>query len=892
MTSNRKNLSWFQWMAVATGLIALTGIFLLSSGDAHGADPKPTDVPRSFSNPFADVPGGLDDAWDESEDEEPPAPQAAKAAPTTRTTPAARPTAPSNVGRPTVSLPGKTGAPSNPASNVPDPKAVPGGVEVGGGPPSGIVSKGALPSIQIDTDTGLGKGGSIIVTDFNYPDADIMDLAKTLGKLTGKNFIFDKDVKGKISIVSNGPITVSDAWKAFLTALDINGFTILESGNFLQIAQSRQARDKQVKTFTGDDAPATDTFITRIFPVKYISADEVARVFRNFIPPNSRIIPHEQTNTVIVTDTGTNLAKLAKMLEFLDIETHDAGIEVVTVKYASAVEMAKLIDTLIPGTTAGTTRPVPGRSSGSRSGFTSRRTKEGGLINNILADERTNTLIVHANAKGAEQVRELVVQLDKKMPAPIGGGKVHVIYLQFANAEDIAATLNNISATARSARPTTGAGGVGTNPISESLFEGNIKVSPDKATNSLVITASMTDFVTVERVIKRLDIPRDEVYVEAIIMELNMGRGFSFSSNFAAPARGVSLAPKPGDLANFLASPLGQQGMVLGFKDSGTTQFTINGANVQVPNIMALISAIQSRTQANILATPQIMAMDNTEATFESAEKIPVQTSTTSQGVVSTGINRESVSLSIKIKPQINKVANYVKLAIQTKMEDFSNRELPSAVQNQAFATFERKTDTTVFVADGDTVVLGGLVRDKSVESVSKIPLLGDIPLLGWFFRSKSSEVEKTNLLIFITPRIIRHYERVRSVLDEKLKERDDFIEKHAGGEDPHRDYRDQMIRKLPDIKEIISRKAPTTSSIGATPEESDGEEERMITPGSGTSPDDSTTDPAPIPEAGSADPVLFEADNEPPLPADPGVPFDGPALDDAPSDPPENGGP
>jgi hypothetical protein len=172
------------------------------------------------------------------------------------------------------------------------------------------------------------------------------------------------------------------------------------------------------------------------------------------------------------------------------------------------------------------------------------------------------------------------------------------------------------------------------------------------------------------------------------------------------------------------------------------------------------------------------------------------------------------VALSIKIKPQINKLSNFVKLEIDTKLGDFTDRAVPAALQSSATSTIERNAKTSVVVADTDTVVIGGLMRDKSVERTSKIPVLGDIPLLGWLFKSRDATVEKTNLLIFMTPTIIRQYEKVRAILDRKLKERDEFLEKSAGGEDPMRHYRDDMIRRLPEVSEINANKPQTTVSI------------------------------------------------------------------------------
>ncbi|MGE0616818.1 MAG: secretin N-terminal domain-containing protein, partial [Bacteriovoracia bacterium] len=567
-TQGESMLFWVRVFASVTGLISAAA-FLSLALEAQGAPPAGGFRPgqRTFTNPFVN-PSSL------------PTVNAATSTPPPATpppTPGYVPTSPSELGEMDEDMSSDmddgTGNPITPSRggnaprqvqinsgrNTADPEDVPNptkgqaGVSVGGEQPGGVISNSKLDPLAIDSTTGFGSNE--IITDFNYPDAEVMDIAKTLGKLTGKNFILDKGVKGKVTIISNSPITVGDAWKAFLTALDINGFTLIPSGKYIRIARQRDARDKQLKTYTGDFAPSTDALITRIFSLKHISADEVARTFRSFMPANSRIIPYDQTNSVIVTDTGSNIDKLAKMLEYLDVEGFDAGIEVIPVKFASAVELSKLIDTLIPGTQTGrpTGAPARPRGFGASGSFAARRTKEGGMINTIIADERTNTLIVHANGKGADQVRGLVAKLDKKVPAPVGGGKIHVVYLQFAKAKDIAATLNNLGGDSGRARPAApaGTGGVGVNPTTSVLFEGAIKVSSDDSTNSLVITASPADFVTVQRVISKLDIPRDEVYVEAVIMEMIMTKDFEVSTNVVVPNAGVGFTPNGGDLVNF-----------------------------------------------------------------------------------------------------------------------------------------------------------------------------------------------------------------------------------------------------------------------------------------------------------------------------------------------------
>lgn len=692
----------------------------------------------------------------------------------------------------------------------------------GPGTEKGIRSKTEIDSLTVDTESGDGVPASTeVITDFNFPDADVMDIAKTLGRLTGKNFILDKEVakgQARVSVISNSPITVSDAWRAFLTALDMNGLAIVPRGKYLSIMRQNDAKGKNVRMYSNKNAPNTDALVTKIFKIKYISAKELENVVRTYANMGARIYGFDQTNTLIITDTGSNIAKIAKMIEFLDVEGFDAGIEVVQVKYASATELSKLIDALLPGTQAGLNRTgvgfPGGAAGGTRGNFSARKTKEGGLINNIISDDRTNSLIVHANPKGAEQVRALVARLDRKMPATAGGGKVHVVYLQFADAEDIAKTLSNFSQGAGSGArpggfmPGGSGGGIGVNPNEGNLFEGQIKVSADKTTNSLVITASQSDFTTIQRVINKLDIPRDQVYVEVVIMEMNMERNNEFAANILMPGSGMSVSPT-NDLAKFIQNPTAiPNGLVLNYQDKNTKDITINanGTNqtIKVPNVAALVKAIQTYANGNVLATPQLMTLDNTEAVFESTDKIPVpQVNNAGLGLQTVSITKESVPLSIKIKPQLNKISNFIKMDIKAKISDISTRNVPQAVESQAFATLERNAETSVVVADSDTVVLGGLIRDKFSEAINKVPLLGDIPVLGWLFKSRTAKIEKTNLMLFITPKIIRQYESIRTVLDKKLKERDEFIEKAMGGEDVHREQRNKMIRSLPDIKNI-----------------------------------------------------------------------------------------
>lgn len=846
-----KRTRWFSLVAVL--LLALqTAAYAQEDGDRGTAPPT-----NGFggANPFAPKPGttmsdkgpGMDDEEEEEEVEdisdeilrqriEQRLKERGESVNNSAPSTLPRATAPS------VTNSGAFGRPSNPPSKIGRPVNNPSAVDfnqassslgatsIQPGANSQIVSGSTgRACLKLDPDTGYGPD---IIKNFDFPDADIVEIAKTLGRLTCLNFILDKDVRGKISVVSNSSITVGDAWKAFLTALDVNGFSIIPSGKYLRIARQRDAKDKQIKTYTGDFTPDVDSFITRVLPLKYISADELSRVFRNFMPPSTRIVAHEQTNTLFITDTGSNIKKIVDMIQLLDVEGFDEGLEVIRIKYASAQDIAKLIDQLLPGSAA---KAGGGGAPGFRPGggtFTARKTKEGGVISHIIPDERTNAVIVSANGKGLEQVRQLIKKLDSRVSSNVGGSKIHVVYLQFADAEQVAQTLNNLASGGRTAAPSIAGSAAGVGATTAQLFEGAIKISADKATNSLVITGTPSDFGTISRVIAKLDVPRDQVYVEAVVMELRVDRSMKVGTNIANPASGIGFLPDAAEFQNFLLNPLSVSGMVLGFKAGEKQSLSLPGVStpVTVSSVQGLITALQGSSSANILSTPQLLTLDNQEASIEVGETIPVPTVTSlgNTGNTQQGYERQNVGLSLTIKPQINKISNFVKLDIKQKIEDVSGRAPPAGIANQTFGTDKRASQTTVVVQDGDTVVLGGLVRDKVVEQATKVPLLGDIPLLGWLFRSKSDSSIKLNLISFITPKIIKQYQNMRQVLDKKLRERDEYIEKNAGGEDVFEEQKMRMIKSLPPVEQLKSGGRVENGDVSPELEEDDPESDTM----------------------------------------------------------------
>lgn len=649
-------------------------------------------------------------------------------------------------------------------------------------------AQGAEPAkgnkyVNLNPETAFGPE---IVESFDFPDTDIMEITRHMQKLTGINLILDKDVKGKVSIIAPTPITVGDAWKAYLAALNMAGYSLIKTGAFYKVINSRDIRYTPTKIYTGNYTPDTENYVMRVISLKHVQAAEIARNFRPFMSRYGRIIDIKQTNTIIIADTGSNINRLAKMVKFLDVPGHEEALQIVRVKNSSAQEIAKLLDNILKGGSSG---------AGARAGSaTPRFNATGGgsestaVISRIIAEPRTNSIIAMANAEGAKQLRDLILKLDVKLVSS-SSNRVHVYYLNYGDSEELSKTLSSIVSGATGGGATAGAagggasrfssfggGGSGENPI----FSAEVKITSDKNNNALVVTASPTDWLTLKDVIGRLDIPRDQVYVEGLILEANVTKNKAFGVEYIG-AYGQGNVQRSGfttqtsgsnGLLNLLTTGIPQSlgGFVAGVGVGPTRKVTVPGATgttagtARVNAVNALIKAVASHASANILATPQILALDNTEATFEVGDTQPIRNQTIGQGGVSTfGSTEQEAKLSLKITPQINKVTRFVKLKINQKIDDF--KSCPSCDPNSGVGLPKttRSAITEVMVRDRDTIAMGGLLRDRETVSNNKVPILGDIPVLGWLFKNKARTVEKVNILFFMTPKILAPYAKTAS---------------------------------------------------------------------------------------------------------------------------------
>lgn len=667
--------------------------------------------------------------------------------------------------------------------------------------------------VNLNPETAFGPE---IVESFDFPETDIMELTKHMQKLTGINLILDKDVKGKVSIIAPTPITVGDAWKAYLTALNMAGYTLVKSGAFFKVINARDIRYTPTKIYTGNYTPDTENYVMRVIALKSVSAAEIARNFRPFMSRYGRIIDIKQTNTVIMADTGTNINRLVKMVKFLDVPGHEETLQIVRVKNSSAQEISKLLDSILKGGSGGAAGARPGGAATQRFAGAGAETTSTASISRIIAEPRTNSIIAMANAEGAKQLRDLINKLDVKLVSS-GSGRVHVYYLNYGDSEELAKTLSSIvtgnvtPAAGGAAQPRfSSSGGVADNAI----FSAEVKITSDKNNNALVVTASPTDWLTLKDVIGRLDIPRDQVYVEGMILEAQVTKDKAFGVNFIG-AYGQGAAQRAGlgspDLFSLLSgNPTSIGGFFAGVGGGGTREITLPGATTptKVNSVNALIKAVASHNTTNVLATPQILALDNTEATFEVGETVPVRNSTVGTGGQQNfNVTNQEAKLSLKITPQINKVTRFVKLKINQRIDDFQAVDANVAAAGNGVPTTIRSAVTEVMVRDRDTIAMGGLLRDRDTVTFSKVPLLGDIPVLGWLFKSKSRRLNKVNLLFFMTPRILAPYSKTASAntLDVMAK-RDKGMKGIFEGDD-----RDPAAGKMKELKAKVEsqQKAP-----------------------------------------------------------------------------------
>jgi len=590
----------------------------------------------------------------------------------------------------------------------------------------------------------------------DFDNVDIGLFIKFISELTGKNFVVDDGVKGKVTIISPTKISVKEAYRVFESVLDVHGFTAVPAGSIIKIVPALHARSKNIETRLREEAIAPeDKVVTQLIPLAYANPEELKKLFAPLISKSSLIVSYPPTRMLIVTDVLSNIKRLLKIVEAIDVVGIGEEISVIPLEHATASLLSKSLVSIFQEAT--------------------QRAKKGapiGPVVRIMADERTNSLIILATEDDTLRIRKLIKLLDKEIPR--GEGDIHVYYLQNANAEDLVKVLLALPSEEKKQEAK------GKAPV----ISKEVQIVADKATNSLVIKAKKHDYLVLEDIIKKLDIPRTMVYIEALIMEVNVDKEFRLGVEWLGMEDFTYRGRKGGVFAGSggaggAGDYSGIKGLSGGSLPSGFSLGVVGEAitigSVVFPNVAAILQAYQKDSDVNILSTPQILTTDNEEAEIKVGENVPYLTTTGT--TTTTGINYESyeykdVGVTLKITPQINQ-ERFVSLKIFAE-----NITLKKGAEEYRPTTLKRSAETTVIVKDKNTLVIGGIIGESTERGAYQVPCLGDIPGLGLLFKSKSRTRNKTNLFVFLTPHIIENPIEARKIYDEKKEE----IEKITGG--------------------------------------------------------------------------------------------------------------
>ena len=628
---------------------------------------------------------------------------------------------------------------------------------------------GAVTSAPGKPGNADGRLGKYVTIDFD--NVDILAFIKFISELTGKNFVVDESVKGKVSVFSPRKISADEAYKVFESVLEIHGLTTVPSGDVTKVVPSQQAREKSVATrLRAEGIGPNDRVITQIVPLRYASPDDMKKILDPLVSKASVVLSYPPTQMLVITDVQSNIKRLLTIVSALDVSGVGEQIHIIPLRHAVASDTAASLNSIFQLDQAA-------------------RRPQATTTVRIIADDRTNSLIVLASEVFTARVREFVNILDRDIPQ--GESKMHVYRLQYANSEDLAKVLMSLPSKTAAAAP--GAPG---QPAAipglrsrVSQLSSDVQIVSDKATNTLIITANKEDWRILEEVIRKVDVQRAMVYIEALIMEVDVNKNFQLGVEWRAvkdigkisgfdtgqaAAFGGSGGGGPGGAYNLFpgtsTQPTFPGGFSLGVLGAG---ITIGG--VTFPNIGAVINAVQQDSAVHILSNPQLLTSDNEEATISVGKNIPYITraerSTTN--VDYTTYEYRDVGVILTITPSIN-TERFVRLKV--------NQEVSTIVQEESQVglptTLKRTAKTTIMIKDKQTIVIGGLMGDSSTSSNYQVPLLGDIPLLGWLFKSKGQRREKTNLYIFITPHVIETVADADAIRQSKREE----IETFEGG--------------------------------------------------------------------------------------------------------------
>ncbi len=701
------------------------------------------------------------------------------------------------------------------------------------------------------------------LVNMDFPEkTEIRDIIRAVALWTGKNVMLDNNVSGKIQIISPQRVTKEEAYQAFLSALNVLRLTTVETGKILKIVPISTAVRGNLRTFLGSKyTPLTDEIITQIVPLKYVDSKSIQTTLGKIVTANS-MVAYEKTNTLIISDSGYKIRRILDILELLDVQGQQPQVQVVPILYGDAKTINDRVTEILKANSAG-----------------------GGVYGTfkLIVDDRTNSVIVFGPPRTIADIQNLIKKFDIPVADQSRQASIHVRPLDYADAKKVASTLATLMQGGKKKSPTFNAppmpgGAPGGSPGAIAELEDNIKITADESSNSLLITGSRSSYQSVNSILRKLDVRRSQVFVEADILDLSTINNFNFATSIFGGAmsgknpivttwQGKGFAPIIAAQTQTASAATGAAAAGA-FAADDMTIGVLSSKIVEIPGIGkfspgALIKLIKTDSNTRVLSSPHIMTADNEEAKITVGEKVYFRSAADPgpTGIQASKVEHEDVDLSLTLKPTISN-SNYVTMKVDIDASSFGGLDSTSLLPKIK----KRKTAQVLTVKNGQTVVISGLVTTYEDESFQKIPLLGDIPIIGWLFRNSSISHNTSNMVIFLTPHVVHGSDDLAAIYQEKVKERDEYLE-YVYGRSYKEDRFYAMLPKpedgiyVPDAKDDDERKRREEVRSSYL---NDGEQQQPAG-------NDSPSTPAVVPMNATVGPGTSVVPNDlpPPMPAE-----------------------
>ena len=667
-------------------------------------------------------------------------------------------------------------------------------------------------------ESGVPDGQELVNIDFPEP-TDINDIIRAVALWTGKNVILGKGVSGKVQMISPRKVTKEEAYQAFLSALNMVKATTVETGKVIKIMPMRNAIKDNLKIYQGNWAPRSDSMITQIVPLKYIDAKMLQTTLNRIVSTNS-MIAYPPTNTLIISDTGFKVRRILGIIELLDVQGQQPKVALVPIRYADAKTVSQKVAEILKA------------SDKKDSGSTSYK---------ISVDERSNSVVIFGPPRTIQDVKDLVKKFDFPVEDPTNQAAIRVRFLNYADAKKLAGTLSSLaqsrsnnSRTRRISTPistrnnsTNGKGG--SSSASEAAVADlgeNVKITADESSNALLITGSRAAYEAINGLVRKLDQKRAQVWVEVDILDVQLKNNFNFETSIFLGqgradgtkvsygwegAKGIGPLIEAQRQANEGSGTVSQTAgaAAIGALGQNFTIGILSGAEVEFPGLGTvspggLIRMMKEDKNSRNISSPNLLTSNNETATIVVGRTLFYQSaSQTALGAAGAvpKVEKEKVDLTLEIKPNISHTGNFLTLKVDLEQNDGSiSTEYGVPVPDVT----TRKTSQIVILKSGQTAVISGLVKHAQSESFSKIPLLGDIPILGWLFRNTAIEDTQSNLVFFITPHIVYGANDLARIYKDKLSDNQEMMAKYFGEDDKDSDF-SKRIPTLADGKYIPS---------------------------------------------------------------------------------------